>query len=1544
MRKTVQFECIHSKSMFEGVVAGLLSDYLHEYLYVEGLSKEDIKVSIWSGKVVLENLSLRSDACAAFLGDSVSVKRGTLKRVEVSIPWSSLRSKPVVITIADADLIVSGRREDFAKRSPKEYLSNLVRKQRKIVKLDEEASRKWQAKESAKNSSSFVRKLAGKIIDNLQLQFERFSLSVEDESFGSIGFSFDALKIVSTDENGQVVFVSDCERIHKLLSVEGLAISVLPKTTQNAEESGTIMHIDAVAVRMDAPKPSSDKDAKGFEVVAKLTCMELSVSNAQYRALMTLLAFLENRTSLQGRPQRRPDAAPREWWRYGGLRLIANAKHRAGLEASKRFVALHRRRYIDLFKKRLYITKDTMPDLDASERCALVDLEETDAFTYAEILSLRKAARQEVREQVPKGDIYSLRKGEFDSFSAVRSVFSTDSKKNKRKAARKVSASATAEKKSSGWSLSSWWRGTASSDDNKVAKESESSVESSWTPEMQSELYNAIGYSDGEDAGASEDMSRFHISFAARLEADVVSLSLSEESENGYTEPLARFTLGGANFSATKSATCFKLSASLRDMSLANNSSGVSPCLKQVLWCGQCDASREENILSIDYSKSDSGSSVVMRWTRSVHFFGDVALLNRIMEAYATPRALSFGHIEQAAMATLLHRTSKVASLQDVVGIMEASRFDVDISVVAPTIYAGPSSSRACTAVREHAIRIALGTIHAKSLPQGSNRTKDGYRGISLQLENVSADLLCISDESAVSFEGAYSKTSASFLRDFEGSADVFIAGPQASIEEASLMVSLNIPKVYIATSPSTLSTLSSLLSTVAKDASSETSRRRDAYTKLSMMTSKDLAMLISAVDNSLAREKGKRLLSEQAFRYEGASALVNRPKLSMEATLQILKLGIYADSPNGEPQHEINANAHNLRVSFASKSASSAIEFSMQALKIRHDPGDANPTDVVIFESDNGTAIKADLDLQKSTGSVACSVVPGSSPCYLVPTVPFLKFANNLARQLRRPKREPKVGGHSYDFHSILEGYCKDKQLVVPGESFYKYFSGKEQHVMFWLQRLYGKCEDLDRFIYAPASDVRGSNERGVQKINVERFELKVSFQGASPGDMWTTSFKRIEIQNNASELCMSIRNLQLADPNIIMFDISDAEKQSNISFSLSRKMREIVISTTGAKLVYATPAVERIVSTLETVLAEQPEQVVDNADDASTDAKYKITASLKDSVITVYTCLEKRRCFQCTMGMKVVMHLGSITADLESVKLISIGTFQKYGFGPCNGSLEAFIKGVTVIFGKNGDGSKKMVVHVGKSNVSGILDAFRQSIPTVLSTISSADKLVSTLVRIVSSSTKQTESKIPSTLNMTVILEPVEASLLDATIAQGRKDVVRITTSESISIKASKRTESEAYQNLDCTVAFETISAATFRESSGTWEPFAHCDELNVSYKTTKNLKDASSSSRSLNVIASHIFEVNVRPAAVSAIMKSIAKKRVQDDTSYDSPDALAHTFSRTILSIQNKCGNGITVYADADFPKDGIKVADKSDSCLVLQEKSASKSERG
>lgn len=45
--------------MFESLLESVLGSFLNKYL--EGFKKENLQLSVWSGKVCLENLTLRND-------------------------------------------------------------------------------------------------------------------------------------------------------------------------------------------------------------------------------------------------------------------------------------------------------------------------------------------------------------------------------------------------------------------------------------------------------------------------------------------------------------------------------------------------------------------------------------------------------------------------------------------------------------------------------------------------------------------------------------------------------------------------------------------------------------------------------------------------------------------------------------------------------------------------------------------------------------------------------------------------------------------------------------------------------------------------------------------------------------------------------------------------------------------------------------------------------------------------------------------------------------------------------------------------------------------------------------------------------------------------------------------------------------------------------------------------------------------------------------------------------------------------------------------
>ena len=79
----------------EGVVAAILQRLLGRY--VAGLEKGNVRLKVWSGRVVLENLSLRQDALIGIV--PVHMLSGRINRLEMVVPWHKLGSLPVTLDL-----------------------------------------------------------------------------------------------------------------------------------------------------------------------------------------------------------------------------------------------------------------------------------------------------------------------------------------------------------------------------------------------------------------------------------------------------------------------------------------------------------------------------------------------------------------------------------------------------------------------------------------------------------------------------------------------------------------------------------------------------------------------------------------------------------------------------------------------------------------------------------------------------------------------------------------------------------------------------------------------------------------------------------------------------------------------------------------------------------------------------------------------------------------------------------------------------------------------------------------------------------------------------------------------------------------------------------------------------------------------------------------------------------------------------------------------------------------------------------------------------
>ncbi|XP_047510768.1 vacuolar protein sorting-associated protein 13 isoform X2 [Pieris napi] len=334
--------------VFESIVVDVLNRFLGDY--VENLNRSQLKLGIWGGDVVLENLILKQNALEE-LNIPVQTVYGHLGKLVLKIPWKNLYGASVEATIERLFLIVNPNAE--IKYDPeKEEKIALAAKQAELARV-EEAKKKEAEKDENKLDETFVEKLVTQIIKNVQLKITDIHIRYEDSITNpkapfSFGITLHNLSVHTTDENWkQTVIQEAVTKIFKVLNLEGLAIywnpttelysktspqeiksrlekEIATKTSQPGDYLYALAPINATAKLKLNPKPEGDTPKFNIpKVILSLHMEQLGVnlSKAQYQDMM-LLADSMDRMS-KGAPYRkyRPDLKQykghyKDWWRF----------------------------------------------------------------------------------------------------------------------------------------------------------------------------------------------------------------------------------------------------------------------------------------------------------------------------------------------------------------------------------------------------------------------------------------------------------------------------------------------------------------------------------------------------------------------------------------------------------------------------------------------------------------------------------------------------------------------------------------------------------------------------------------------------------------------------------------------------------------------------------------------------------------------------------------------------------------------------------------------------------------------------------------------------------------------------------------------------------------------------------------------------------------------------------------------------------------------------------------------------------------------------
>ncbi|KAI4370200.1 hypothetical protein MLD38_018571 [Melastoma candidum] len=214
--------------MFEAHVLLLLKRYLGEY--VQGLSAEALRISVWNGDVVLRDLKLKAEALNS-LELPVTVKAGFIGTITLKVPWKSLGKEPVVVLIDRVFVLAHPVSDHRAlKEKDREKLFEA-----KLQQIEEAEAATIEATLKSKLSTpssgySWLGSLIATIIGNLKISISNVHVRYEDPISNpgnpfSLGITLAKLAAVTMDEQGNETFDTSgaLDKLRKSVQLERLA-------------------------------------------------------------------------------------------------------------------------------------------------------------------------------------------------------------------------------------------------------------------------------------------------------------------------------------------------------------------------------------------------------------------------------------------------------------------------------------------------------------------------------------------------------------------------------------------------------------------------------------------------------------------------------------------------------------------------------------------------------------------------------------------------------------------------------------------------------------------------------------------------------------------------------------------------------------------------------------------------------------------------------------------------------------------------------------------------------------------------------------------------------------------------------------------------------------------------------------------------------------------------------------------------------------------------------------------------------------------------
>lgn len=404
------------------VVAGLVNRFFGQYL--EDLDTQEVNNALLSGQVNLSNLKIRRDALSildVYYGSPlpVEVKKGTIGRISLTVPYSSFFTQPVVINIEDVFVLVTPvveydreREKDFDRASKRQTLAYLFPEPTLV--------------DDVHDRNSLWGMLYNRIWNNLELHINNVHIRYEDAHSCPeplvIGLCLQSLSADTTNHKWKKTQIDgNAPIVNKVVDFISTSLYINPKSERqrlvkphittdrwhqylqqgletfsiNDEPFQFVLQPVRCKVKM---RQQMKREARvpGLLVDAVIKDAALSLSQDQYLSLNELFkAFNVINTSrrfLKYRPEVPLTRHAAEWWQYAASAIIHEQIRPFSWSSIKKHRSLYRE-YAQLYKKHLLEGYNSEMEAD------LMKLE--DALSLTNIVLARMNAKIKISQEQP---------------------------------------------------------------------------------------------------------------------------------------------------------------------------------------------------------------------------------------------------------------------------------------------------------------------------------------------------------------------------------------------------------------------------------------------------------------------------------------------------------------------------------------------------------------------------------------------------------------------------------------------------------------------------------------------------------------------------------------------------------------------------------------------------------------------------------------------------------------------------------------------------------------------------------------------------------------------------------------------------------------------------------------------------------------------------------------------------------------------------------------------------------------------------------------